>query len=200
MAYFPDPVARLIEALQRLPGVGPKTAQRLTFFLLKRPADEVQELALALTELKTRIIHCTRCWNVTEEDPCRICRDPARDARTLCVVEEPNDLLALERTGEFKGRYHVLLGALSPLDGIGPEDIKVRELLARLEAESVDEVILATNPSVEGEATAIYLAKLLRPLGVRITRIARGLPVGGDLEYADEVTLSKALEGRKEMG
>ncbi|HEU5192390.1 MAG TPA: recombination mediator RecR [Methylomirabilota bacterium] len=200
MAYFPEPVARLIEALQRLPGVGPKTAQRLTFFLLKRPADEVNELSVALTELKTRIVHCTRCWNVTEHDPCRICRDPARDARSLCVVEEPNDLLALERTGEFKGRYHVLLGALSPLDGIGPEDIKVRELLARLEAESVDEVILATNPSVEGEATAIYLAKLLRPLGVRITRIARGLPVGGDLEYADEVTLSKALEGRKEMG
>ncbi|HTK91891.1 MAG TPA: recombination mediator RecR [Verrucomicrobiae bacterium] len=200
MAYFPEPVARLVEALQRLPGVGPKTAQRLTFFLLKRPADEVNELATALTELKTRIIHCTRCWNVTEEDPCRICRDPARDARSLCVVEEPNDLLALERTGEFKGRYHVLLGALSPLDGVGPDDIKVRELLARLEAESVDEVILATNPSVEGEATAIYLAKLLRPLGLRITRIARGLPVGGDLEYADEVTLSKALEGRKEMG
>jgi len=200
MAYFPDPVARLIEALQRLPGVGPKTAQRLTFFLLKRPADEVNELSTALTELKTRIIHCTRCWNVTEGDPCRICRDAARDARSLCVVEEPNDLLALERTGEFKGRYHVLLGALSPLDGIGPEDIKVRELLARLEADPVDEVILATNPSVEGEATAIYLAKLLRPLGVRITRIARGLPVGGDLEYADEVTLSKALEGRKEMG
>jgi len=200
MAYFPEPVARLVEALQRLPGVGPKTAQRLTFFLLKRPADEVNELATALTELKPRIIHCTRCWNVTEEDPCRICRDPARDARSLCVVEEPNDLLALERTGEFKGRYHVLLGALSPLDGVGPDDIKVRELLARLEAESVDEVILATNPSVEGEATAIYLAKLLRPLGLRITRIARGLPVGGDLEYADEVTLSKALEGRKEMG
>jgi len=200
MAYFPEPVARLVEALQRLPGVGPKTAQRLTFFLLKRPADEVNELATALTELKTRIIHCTRCWNVTEEDPCRICRDPARDARSLCVVEEPNDLLALERTGEFKGRYHVLLGALSPLDGVGPDDIKVRELLARLEAESVDEVILATNPSVEGEATAIYLAKLLKPLGLRITRIARGLPVGGDLEYADEVTLSKALEGRKEMG
>jgi recombination protein RecR len=200
MAYFPEPVARLIEALQRLPGVGPKTAQRLTFFLLKRPADEVNELSTALTDLKTRIIHCTRCWNVTEEDPCRICRDPAREARGLCVVEEPNDLLALERTGEFKGRYHVLLGALSPLDGIGPEDIKVRELLARLETESVDEVILATNPSVEGEATAIYLAKLLRPLGMRITRIARGLPVGGDLEYADEVTLSKALEGRKEMG
>ena len=200
MAYFPEPVARLIEALQKLPGVGPKSAQRMTFFLLKRPADEVGELSAALTALKTRIVHCSRCFNVTEEDPCRICGDPARDARSLCVVEEPNDLLAVERTGEFKGRYHVLMGALSPLDGIGPEDIRVRELLHRLDGESVDEVILATNPSVEGEATAIYLAKLLKPLGLRITRIARGLPVGGDLEYADEVTLSKALEGRKEMG
>jgi recombination protein RecR len=200
MAYFPEPVARLIEALQKLPGVGPKSAQRMTFFLLKRPADEVGELSAALTALKTRIVHCSRCFNVTEEDPCRICGDPARDARSLCVVEEPNDLLAVERTGEFKGRYHVLMGALSPLDGVGPEDIRVRELLHRLDGEAVDEVILATNPSVEGEATAIYLAKLLKPLGLRITRIARGLPVGGDLEYADEVTLSKALEGRKEMG
>ena len=200
MAYFPEPVARLIEALQKLPGVGPKSAQRMTFFLLKRPADEVGELSAALTALKTRIVHCSRCFNVTEEDPCRICGDPARDARSLCVVEEPNDLLAVERTGEFKGRYHVLMGARSPLDGVGPEDIRVRELLHRLDGEVVDEVILATNPSVEGEATAIYLAKLLKPLGLRITRIARGLPVGGDLEYADEVTLSKALEGRKEMG
>jgi recombination protein RecR len=200
MAYYPEPVARLIEALQKLPGVGPKSAQRMTFFLLKRPADEVGELSAALTALKTRIVHCSRCFNVTEEDPCRICGDPARDARSLCVVEEPNDLLAVERTGEFKGRYHVLMGALSPLDGIGPEDIRVRELLHRLDGEGLDEVILATNPSVEGEATAIYLAKLLKPLGLRVTRIARGLPVGGDLEYADEVTLSKALEGRKEMG
>ena len=200
MAYYPEPVARLIDALQKLPGVGPKSAQRMTFFLLKRPADEVGELSAALTALKTRIVHCSRCFNVTEEDPCRICGDPARDARSLCVVEEPNDLLAVERTGEFKGRYHVLMGALSPLDGVGPEDIRVRELLHRLDGEVVDEVILATNPSVEGEATAIYLAKLLKPLGLRITRIARGLPVGGDLEYADEVTLSKALEGRKEMG
>jgi recombination protein RecR len=199
MAYYPQPVARLIDALQRLPGVGPKTAQRLTFFLLKRPAEEVGELADALAQLKARILHCSACFNVTEVDPCRICSDPARDARSLCIVEEPNDLLALERTGEFRGRYHVLLGALSPLDGIGPEDLKVRELLARLEQGGVEEVILATNPSVEGEATAIYLAKLLRPLGVRVTRIARGLPVGGDLEYADEVTLSKALEGRREM-
>jgi recombination protein RecR len=199
MAYYPEPVARLIEALQRLPGIGPKTAQRLTFFLLKRPVEEVNSLADSLAQLKALIVHCSVCFNVTQDDPCRICRDPRRDARSLCVVEEPNDLLALERTGGFRGRYHVLLGALSPLDGIGPEDLKVRELLARLEREPVEEIILATNPSVEGEATAIYLAKLLKPLSVRITRIARGLPVGGDLEYADEVTLAKALEGRRDM-
>ena len=199
VAYYPEPVARLIEALQRLPGIGPKTAQRLTFFLLKRPSGEVQGLAESLTQLKQLIVHCRVCFNVTDEDPCRICSDPRRDARSLCIVEEPNDLLALERTGEFRGRYHVLLGALSPLDGIGPEDLRVRELLARLETPGVEEIILATNPSVEGEATAIYLAKLLKPLGMRITRIARGLPVGGDLEYADEVTLSKALEGRRDV-
>src|SRR5215468_12664622 len=193
MAYHPEPVARLIDALQRLPGIGPKTAQRLAFFLLKRPAEEVTALAESLTQLKALIVHCQVCFNVTQEDPCRICRDPQRNARTLCIVEEPNDLLAIERTREFRGRYHVLLGALSPLDGIGPEDLKVRELLARLDGGGVEEVILATNPSVEGEATAIYLAKLLRPIGLRVTRIARGLPVGGDLEYADEVTLSKAL-------
>jgi recombination protein RecR len=199
VAHYPEPVARLTEALQRLPGIGPKTAQRLTFFLLKRPADEVRELSEALTAVKERIVYCRTCFNVTDEDPCRICADPARDARVLCIVEEPNDLLAMERTGEFRGRYHVLLGALSPLDGIGPEDLKIRELLVRLDAGGVAEVILATNPNVEGEATALYLAKLLRPLGVRVTRIARGLPVGGDLEYADQVTLSKALEGRREI-
>jgi recombination protein RecR len=200
LAYYPEPVARLIEALQRLPGIGPKTAQRLTFFLLKRPADEVRELSESLLAVKERIISCQTCFNVTDEDPCRICADPARDGRILCVVEEPNDLLAMERTGEYRGRYHVLLGALSPLDGVGPDDLKVRELLARIEAGGVDEIILATNPNVEGEATALYLAKLLRPLGPRVTRIARGLPVGGDLEYADQVTLSKALEGRREIG
>lgn len=200
MAYYPEPVARLIDALQRLPGIGPKTAQRLTFFLLKRPADEVRELSESLLAVKERIVSCQRCFNITDEDPCRICADPGRDGGVLCVVEEPNDLLAMERTGEFRGRYHVLLGALSPLDGIGPDDIKVRELLVRLEAGGVAEVILATNPNVEGEATALYLARLLRPLGVRVTRIARGLPVGGDLEYADQVTLSKALEGRREVG
>ena len=200
MAYYPEPVARLIEALQKLPGIGPKTAQRLTFFLLKRPPEEVTALSEALVRVKAQIVNCSICFNVTEEDPCRICTDPARDGKSLCVVEEPNDLLALERTGQYRGRYHVLLGALSPLDGIGPEDLRVRELLARLETQPVDEVILATNPNVEGEATAIYLAKLLKSLVGRVTRIARGLPVGGDIEYADEVTLGKALEGRKEMG
>ena len=197
MAYYPEPVARLIEALQRLPGIGPKTAQRMTFFLLKRPMAEVRELSESLVALKDRIVYCGSCFNVTDQDPCRICADPARDGRLLCVVEEPNDLLAMERTGEYRGRYHVLLGALSPLDGIGPDDLKVRELLVRLEGRAPDEVILATNPNVEGEATALYLAKLLRPLGVRITRIARGLPVGGDLEYADELTLGRAIEGRR---
>ena len=199
MAHYPEPVARLIEALQRLPGIGPKTAQRLTFFLLKRPAEEVRELSEALVAVKERIVYCQTCFNVTDQDPCRVCADPARDARVICVVEEPNDLLAMERTGEYRGHYHVLLGALSPLDGIGPEDLKIRELLGRVDAGGATEVILATNPNVEGEATALYLAKLLRPLGVRVTRIARGLPVGGDLEYADQVTLSKALEGRREI-
>ena len=199
MAYYPEPVARLIDALQRLPGIGPKTAQRLTFYLLKRPTDEVRELGDALLAMKEKITYCRVCFNVTDEDPCRICNDPRRDPNVVCVVEEPNDLLAMERTGEYRGRYHVLLGALSPLDGIGPDDLKIRELLARLEGKETAEVILATNPNVEGEATALYLAKLLRPLAVRITRIARGLPVGGDLEYADQVTLSKALEGRREI-
>jgi len=199
VAYYPEPVARLIEAFQRLPGIGPRTAQRLTFYLLKRSADEVRELADALVAVKSSIWHCRQCFNVTDSDPCRICADPARDARLLCIVEEPNDLLAMERTGEFHGRYHVLLGALSPLDGIGPDDLKVRELFDRLAREPVEEIILATNPNVEGEATAIYLSKLLKPYNVRLTRIARGLPVGGDLEYADQVTLSKALEGRREM-
>jgi len=199
VAYYPEPVARLIDALQRLPGIGPKTAQRLTFYMLKRPTDEVRELGDALIAVKEKITYCRTCFNVTDEDPCRICGDPRRDDHVLCVVEEPNDLLAMERTGEYRGRYHVLLGALSPLDGIGPDDLKIRELLARLEDRETTEVILATNPNVEGEATALYLAKLLRPLVGRLTRIARGLPVGGDLEYADQVTLSKALEGRREI-
>ena len=199
MAYYPEPVARLIEALQRLPGVGPKTAQRLTFFLLKRPVGEVRELAESLVGVKDKIVSCGTCFNVTDQDPCRICADPARDGRLLCVVEEPNDLLAMERTGEFKGRYHVLLGALSPLEGIGPDDLKVRELLQRLDAGGASEVILATNPNVEGEATALYLARLLKPLGVKVTRIAQGVPTGSDLEYADQLTLARALAGRREV-
>ena len=199
MAAHPPAVARLIEALERLPGIGPKTAQRLAFHLLKQPAANVRDLAEALVDVKTRVVYCSVCFNVTDLDPCRICGDPGRDAEVLCVVEEPNDLMAMERTGEYRGRYHVLLGALSPLDGIGPDEIKVRELLARVEANHIREIILATNPNVEGDATALYLSKLLRPLGLRVTRIARGLPVGGDLEYADEVTLSRALEGRREM-
>ena len=197
--YHPPSVGRLVDAFLRLPGIGPKTAQRLTFFLLKQPTATARELAEALVDLKARVRNCSRCFNVTDVDPCRICGDPARDTSLLCVVEEPNDLLAMERTGEFHGTYHVLLGALSPLDGIGPDELKVRELLARVDAGHVREVILATNPNVEGDATAIYLAKLLRPLGLSVTRIARGLPVGGDLEYADEVTLTRALEGRREM-
>jgi recombination protein RecR len=199
VTYHPPALGRLIEAFQRLPGIGPKTAQRLTFYMLKRPPDEVRELGDALLAVKQKITYCRICFNVTDEDPCRICSDPRRDAHVICVVEEPNDLLAMERTGEYRGRYHVLLGALSPLDGIGPDDLKIRELLARLEGHETTEIILATNPNVEGEATALYLAKLLRPHAVRITRIARGLPVGGDLEYADQVTLSKALEGRREI-
>lgn len=199
MAAPPPAIARLIEALQRLPGIGPKTAQRLTFHLLKQPVQIVRDLAEALIDVKERVRHCARCFNVTDEDPCRLCSDPGRDAGLLCVVEEPNDLLAMERTGEYRGRYHVLLGALSPLDGIGPDELKVRELLARVEVDGIREVILATNPNVEGDATALYLAKLLRPLGLHVTRIARGLPVGGDLEYADEVTLGRAFEGRRDV-
>ena len=198
--YYPQAVSRLIEALQRLPSIGPKTAQRLTFYLLGRPASEAQTLADALSALRTEVVRCAVCFNVADTDPCRLCRNPARDDRLLLVVEEPNDLLAIERTGEYRGRYHVLEGALSPLEGIGPDDLRVKELLARLESSGVEEVIVATNPNVEGEATALYLARLLKPLGVRVTRIARGLPTGGDLEYADQVTLVKALEGRREMG
>ena len=200
MAVYTQPVQALIDELGRLPGIGPKSAQRIAFHLLKLPTDDVSRLAMSITDAKARVRFCARCWNFADGEFCPICLDDRRDTTTLCVVEESRDIVSIEKTGEFRGRYHVLLGALSPLDGIGPEDLRVRELLARLETPGVEEVILATNPSVEGEATAIYLAKLLKPFGMRITRIARGLPVGGDLEYADEVTLSKALEGRRDVG
>ena len=201
MAGLIAPVARLIEAFGRLPGVGQKTAQRLAYHVLRAPPDEARALAEALIAIKEEVDYCSICCNITDVgvDPCVICADARRDARRICVVEEPLDVLALERARGFRGVYHVLHGALSPMEGIGPDDIKVRELLARLDAGGPTEVILATNPNVEGEATALYLARLLRPLGVKLTRIARGLPVGGDLEYADQVTLSKALEGRREI-
>ena len=198
-ATYAPPVQALIDELGRLPGIGPKSAQRIAFHLLKLPADDAARLARAITEAKARVRFCQRCWNVAEDDECGICRDDQRDGRLVCVVEEARDIVALERTGEFRGRYHVLLGAISPIDGIGPEQLKVRELLARLEPEGIEEVILCTNPNVEGEATALYLARLLKPLEVRVTRLASGLPVGGDLEYADELTLGRALEGRRDV-
>lgn len=194
-----EPVARLIEELTRLPTVGPKTAQRLTFYLLRAPVDQVRGLARAILDVKERIIFCSTCFNITEEDPCALCCATDRDRGMLCVVEEPLDVLALERTRGYRGLYHVLHGVISPVDGVGPEDLKIRELLARLRDGTVREVILATNPNLEGEVTAMHLQRLVAPLGVRVTRLARGLPVGGDLEYADEVTLTRALEGRREM-
>jgi recombination protein RecR len=192
-----DPLQRLIAALGRLPGIGPKTAARLAHHLLKVTRDEAATLAGAILEVKDKLFHCSRCNAITAVDPCRICGDPRRDPQLLCVVEEPFDLEPLERTGDFAGRYHVLLGALSPLRGIGPEQLDVEGLLGRLEG--VSEVILATNPNVEGEATAHFLARLLKPRGVRVTRLAFGMPVGGDLEYTDEVTLSRSLTGRREV-
>ena len=199
MSRYAPTLVRLIGELVRLPGIGPKSAQRLMFHLLKVSKDEALTLAQAIIDLKDRARWCTVCYNISEEDRCNICADPVRDGSLLCVVEEANDLWAIEKTGSFKGRYHVLGGSLSPLDGRGPEQLTAKALVQRLEAEGVKEVILATNPNVEGEATAMYLSRLLKPLAVRVTRIARGLPVGGDLEYADEVTLSKALEGRREV-
>lgn len=194
-----EPVAKLIEQFHKLPGIGPKTAQRLTYYLLKQSEEAVKELAEALLELKAKIIICSSCQNLTEVDPCPICSGAQRDSTRICVVEEALDILALERSRGYKGMYHVLHGTISPMDGIGPEELKIKELLARLQNGAVQEVILATNPNLEGEATAMYLCRLLAPLGVRVTRLARGLPVGGDLEYADEVTLLRALEGRQEV-
>ncbi len=199
MTVYAGPVQTLIDELGRLPGIGPKSAQRIAFHLLKLPAEDATRLARAIEEAKAKVTFCTRCFNVSEGIECSICSDPRRDASMVCVVEEPRDIVAVEKTGEFKGRYHVLQGAISPIEGIGPEQLRVRELLARLEPEGVTEVILATNPNIEGEATAMYLARLLKPLGFRVTRIASGLPVGGDLEYADEVTLGRALEGRRDV-
>jgi recombination protein RecR len=193
------PVNRLIEEFSKLPGVGPKSAQRLTYYLLRASAEDAQALAQAILEVKEKIILCSLCQNITDSDPCAICRNDQRDQDSICVVEEPLDILALERTGSYKGLYHVLHGVISPMDGIGPDDLKVRELLARLKTGQVREVIMATNPNLEGEATAMYLTRLIAPLGLKVTRLARGLPMGADLEYADNVTLARALEGRQEV-
>jgi len=195
----PDPLGKLIEQLQRLPGIGSKSAQRLAFHILKTPREEVERLADAMRDVKDRVTYCSTCSNITDVDPCYYCTESSRDHRLICVVEQPENVAAVEKTRDFKGVYHVLMGALSPLHGIGPDDLKIKELLTRVGNSSTDEVILATNPNVEGEATAIYLAKLLKPLGVRVTRIAMGVPVGSDLDYADEVTMQRAMEGRREL-
>ena len=195
---LPDPLIRLIEQLQRLPGIGPKGAQRLAFHLLKTPREDTERLVEALRDVKEQVTYCSLCNNITAVDPCAFCRNADRDHHVICVVEEPQNVGAIEKTREFKGVYHVLMGALSPLQGVGPDDLKIKGLLGRV-TNGVTEVILATNPNVEGEATAIYLARLLKPLGVKVTRIAMGVPVGSDLEYADEVTMHKAMEGRREV-
>lgn len=194
-----EPVSRLIEELGKLPGIGPKSAARLTYHLLRIPEAEARALAEAIIAVKEKTVLCSSCQNITDSNPCAICGSKERDHSIICVVKEPLDIMALERTGQYKGIYHVLHGVLSPMDGIGPDDLKIKELLQRLKTGSIEEVILATNPNLEGEATAMYLQRLLSPFGVRLTRLARGLPVGGDLEYADEVTLTHALEGRQEI-
>jgi recombination protein RecR len=197
--YYPEPIAKLIDAFSRLPGVGPKTAGRLAFHVLRMKEDDVIDFAKALVNVKRNLHYCSVCCNITDIDPCRICQDKSRDDSMICVVQEPKDLVAMERTKEFLGYYHVLHGAISPMEGIGPDQIHIAELLKRLSDEKVQELILATNPNIEGEATAMYLSRLVKPFGLKVTRIAHGLPVGGDLEYADEITLTKSLEGRREL-
>jgi len=195
--YSAAPITRLVEEFHRLPGIGPKTAQRLTYYMIRMPEEHARDLADAILAVKERVEMCSICYNITEDDPCKICTDPHRDATTICVVEEPLDILALERTHSYNGTYHVLHGIISPMNGIGPNDLKIESLLRRLKDGTVQELILATNPNLEGEATAMYIQRLLSSMDVRLTRPARGLPVGGDLEYADEATLSRAIEGRQ---
>lgn len=199
MEFYAAPIARLIEEFEKLPGIGHKTAQRLAFHVLNSSQENVENLANALIDARMKVKHCSACHNISDSDLCPVCRNDRRNANIICVVEDPKDVIAMERTREYKGTYHVLHGAISPMDGIGPNDIKIKELLDRIKNGKVDEVILATNPNVEGEATAMYISKLLKPLGIKTTRIAHGIPIGGNLEYTDEVTLSKALEGRREI-
>lgn len=196
---YPEPIAKLMEGFMRLPGIGPKTASRLAFFVLDMKEDQVLDFAKALVNAKRNLLYCSVCHNITDTDPCRFCDDVKRDQSTICVVQDAKDVIAMEKMKEYFGLYHVLGGAISPMDGIGPEDIKIPELLKRLHDEKVQEIIIATNPNIEGEATAMYLSRLIKPTGIKVTRIAHGLPVGGDLEYADEVTLSRAIEGRREL-
>jgi recombination protein RecR len=196
---LPEPLTRLVEQLQKLPGIGAKGAQRLAFHLLKNPREDAERLCDAIRDVKERVTYCSVCNNITDVDPCMFCTNPSRDQRIICVVEEPQNVTVVEKTREFRGTYHVLMGALSPLHGVGPDDLKIKGLLGRVGQGAVEEVILATNPTVEGEATAFYLARLLKPLGVRVTRIAMGIPVGSDLEYADEVTMTRAMEGRRDL-
>ncbi len=199
MVAYARPLARLIDELVKLPGIGPKTAQRLAFEIISWSPGEVKQLAEAIVEAKTLLRYCSVCFNLTEQDPCQICSNPNRERSSICVVEQPKDVIAMEKTREFRGLYHVLHGVISPMDGIGPNDIRIRELLSRLKDSGVAEVIVATDPDVEGDATAMYLARILKPMGLKVTRMASGLPVGGDLEYVDEVTLAKALQGRHEL-
>lgn len=197
--HYPEPISRLIDSFMKLPGIGPKTAARLAFFVLTMKEDTVSNFAKALIDAKRNLMYCSECGHITDIDPCHICQDKQRDHSMICVVQDPKDVIAMEKMRDYQGVYHVLHGAISPMDGIGPEDINVASLLTRLHDERVQELILATNPTIEGEATAMYISRLVKPSGIRTTRIAHGLPVGGDLEYADEVTLSKALEGRREL-
>ena len=199
MSYYSPTIERLIENFEKLPSIGHKTATRLAFYMLNLNEEGINEFINSITEAKKKLKYCSKCFNITDTDPCPICSNPKRDQRIICVVEDVKDVAAMERTHEFKGVYHVLHGSISPMNGVGPEDIKIKELLERLKDTDVKEIIIATNPRVEGEATAIYLSKLIKPIGIKVTRIAHGIPVGGDLEYTDEVTLSKALEGRREL-
>jgi recombination protein RecR len=199
MESVAKPIARVVDELSRLPGIGPKTAQRLAYYLLRAPEEQARALSEAIGDLKRTVVLCTTCFNIAERSPCAICSNPTRDASRICVVEEPLDVQAIERTGQFKGRYHVLHGALSPIEGIGPDELKIGELERRLQTGGIEEVILATNPNLEGDNTAFYLTRRIQPMGITVTRLARGLPMGGDLEYADEITLSNALAGRSRM-
>ncbi|MDN4076288.1 recombination mediator RecR [Fictibacillus terranigra] len=197
--HYPEPISKLIDSFMKLPGIGPKTAVRLAFFVLEMREDDVLDFGRALVNAKRNLIYCSNCFHITDRDPCMICDDSSRDRTTICVVHDSKDVIAMEKMKDFRGLYHVLHGSISPIEGIGPEDIKIAELLKRLADDTIQEIILATDPNIEGEATAMYIARLLKPTGIKVTRIAHGLPVGGDLEYADEVTLSKAMEGRREI-